>query len=536
MSNFKLTYSHNIIEHLGLKLYQNKPTNVMAELVSNSWDADAENVWIHIKDDHITVCDDGHGMSPDIVQNNYLVISKPKRTKDNIDECSPNGRKFMGRKGIGKLAPFGIAKRISVITVYKDNEDQESKLCWFVMDLDTLLEKSEEQIDFGSPILYEPETRYNNIPLDQVEESKNQEIWDFLNNKINQKGSGTLILMDKLSLRKSISESLLHQSIGRRFTVTLLRPDFSVYINNTKTDAGNALPKFDYRIPEEGITTDTINVNGIDREIRYWAGFVESAQWPQDQAGVGIYAHGKIAQDRPFFFGLKGREIYTRYMYAVIEGDWLDELPEDVVSTDRTSINWENEDTEKLYNYGHKLISKWINDYKKRAATNEREKLLDNIRDNKSIPKLTQIEQEQIVEVVSGLGPQVIKNRELQNNISFELASAMTHQTTRKLIKELWDTIDTNIDSDSKFLETLKKLNSYLVPEALSLSVATAQRIYAINKLYQLKINGNEPQLQKLIEGFPWLLSPDMAKLTANQKLKTVIEEASKKRFNSCSR
>ena len=35
----ELRFSHNIIEHLGLKLYQNKPTNVLAELVSNSWDA-----------------------------------------------------------------------------------------------------------------------------------------------------------------------------------------------------------------------------------------------------------------------------------------------------------------------------------------------------------------------------------------------------------------------------------------------------------------------------------------------------------------
>lgn len=44
MEKLKLRYSHNIIEHLGLKLYQNKPTNVIAELISNSWDADAQNV------------------------------------------------------------------------------------------------------------------------------------------------------------------------------------------------------------------------------------------------------------------------------------------------------------------------------------------------------------------------------------------------------------------------------------------------------------------------------------------------------------
>lgn len=38
--DFSIRYSHNIIEHLGLKLYQNKPTNVIAEFISNSWDAE----------------------------------------------------------------------------------------------------------------------------------------------------------------------------------------------------------------------------------------------------------------------------------------------------------------------------------------------------------------------------------------------------------------------------------------------------------------------------------------------------------------
>ncbi|WP_429180783.1 ATP-binding protein [Aeromonas salmonicida] len=60
---FELKYSHNVIEHLGLKLYQNRPTNVLAELVSNSWDADAENVWLDITREHLAVYDDGDGMT-----------------------------------------------------------------------------------------------------------------------------------------------------------------------------------------------------------------------------------------------------------------------------------------------------------------------------------------------------------------------------------------------------------------------------------------------------------------------------------------
>src|SRR5678816_2014741 len=62
-----LTYSHNIVEHLGLKLYQNKPTNVIAELISNSWDADATEARVNIATESdprwIAVHDNGHGMT-----------------------------------------------------------------------------------------------------------------------------------------------------------------------------------------------------------------------------------------------------------------------------------------------------------------------------------------------------------------------------------------------------------------------------------------------------------------------------------------
>ncbi|WP_394144628.1 ATP-binding protein, partial [Burkholderia multivorans] len=116
-----LKFSHNIIEHLGIKLYQNKPTNVIAELVSNSWDADAKNVWINIVSDGdeatVSVEDNGHGMTRADIVHKYLVIGKPKRKKENPMETSPSGRFLMGRKGIGKLAPFGIASVIDVVTV-----------------------------------------------------------------------------------------------------------------------------------------------------------------------------------------------------------------------------------------------------------------------------------------------------------------------------------------------------------------------------------------------------------------------------------
>src|SRR5712671_6239609 len=103
-----LRFSHNVVEHLGLKLYQNKPTNVIAEIVSNSWDADAAKVEVNMSMDGenrwIAVHDDGHGMTRHELASAYLIIGLPRRSKVD-DRSRGQQRRLMGRKGIGKLAP-----------------------------------------------------------------------------------------------------------------------------------------------------------------------------------------------------------------------------------------------------------------------------------------------------------------------------------------------------------------------------------------------------------------------------------------------
>lgn len=77
---YVLRFSNNIIEHLGVKLYQNKPTNVIAEYIANSWDAGAENVDVTIRNSSqpntsvIAITDDGEGMTRDILLKRFLVI------------------------------------------------------------------------------------------------------------------------------------------------------------------------------------------------------------------------------------------------------------------------------------------------------------------------------------------------------------------------------------------------------------------------------------------------------------------------------
>ena len=522
-NEFELRYSHNIIEHLGLKLYQNKPTNVLAELVSNSWDADAEGIWIDIARDFLSVCDDGIGMSREELANNYLIIGKKKRTFSNITELTPKKRKMMGRKGIGKLAPFGIAQKVSLITVSKGS----GLLYWIELDLGQLLLDENKDTDTHKEFNYKPNVicdgiKKEDIPLAQ---DKSGSVRKFLK-RID--GHGTLVVMEKLSLKKQIPQDKLLQSIGQRFTVTLLREDFSVFVNEIKVTDKQALPEFKFRIPKKGgFESETININGVDQEVRYWVGFIEKADWPQDQAGVGVYAHGKIAQDRPFVFGLKGREITTRYMYGVIEADWLDELDEDVVSTDRTSINWENEAANELYEWGKNLVAQWVLKYRNNQKTENEGKVLEKLETLPDIPKVTTEEKNAIKDMVCSMSPKIYRDDNLQSEVISKLTSAWTHRPTRNIIKSLWDKIERSEKDEEQFIETLNDIHKHLVPESLSLSVTVAQRIYALSKLYELSKTGTERQLQALLEKFPWILGSDKGKVSADESLKEIAKKAS---------
>jgi hypothetical protein len=113
--NFSFNISLSVLNHLGRNLYRSFVT-VLGEAISNSWDADADNVWIELdkKNSSFIIKDDGDGMSSDDFQNKFLKVGYSKR-KDGTSKSS-KGRPFIGRKGIGKLALLSCAAKITIIS------------------------------------------------------------------------------------------------------------------------------------------------------------------------------------------------------------------------------------------------------------------------------------------------------------------------------------------------------------------------------------------------------------------------------------
>lgn len=536
---FRLDFSNRVIEHLGIKLYQNRPTNVVAEFVSNSWDADAEKVSIDLKatgadgPPSIVITDNGRGMTRQELIRDFLVIGRNRRTSP--EDKTKAGRSPMGRKGIGKLAGFGIARTIDILSVpnvkRRSSEDSiAAKVYWLRFHLHKIID--ETSIAGGG---YSPEVIADGLDVADfpalLEAQKVASIYgDFKTYVLNGEG-GVCIHLHDLTLKKAINPNALLRSLGNRFTVTMLRPDFSVQVNGKSVSPEDAFPSFQdfgYGSHDSPIVEKVIFA-GNECEIRYWVKFVSlsDSDWPLENAGVGVYAHGKIAQDRPFFFGVKGKEIFSRYLYGVVEADWLDEMPDDVVSTDRRSVNWDTDATAAFYDWGAAKLAGWVEGFRKWRKDMPKKEIVERIRKHSPNGSLSAPEEDALAELLSDVLPSLGNDEEAKNSATSSITAAWTHQPTRKLTKDLWDKVFAMEGLDANAFATLvDQLRTSLVPEAMGVAVTVAQRIAAITTMRKLiESDKTETHLQRLIEEFPWLLGPEWEKLTANQTIRTLVEK-----------
>ncbi|NWA62880.1 ATP-binding protein [Pantoea sp. B9002] len=537
---FKLEFSNRVIEHLGIKLYQNKPTNVIAEFLSNSWDADAQKVNIDLKAStnertpEVIITDNGRGMNRDELTDEFLIIGRNRRGNSPSIRTA-GGRLPMGRKGIGKLAGFGIAQTVDVISspnINSRNDTSVREIFWLRFNLDDLLAKANMSLNN----IYEPEVLADGLSLESFNllpeyAAREEQLSNLVANLKNNEG-GVCVILSDTNLKKSLNTDMILKSMGRRFTVSMLHPDFKVFINNKEISPGDALPAMhDFGFGKwDSPLTESLIINGVKRELKYWVRFVDlqGAEWSIENAGIGIYTHGKIAQDRPFFFDVKGKEILSRYLYGVVEADWLDELPDDVVSTDRRSIDWDTSETQPLHEWGAAKLNSWLDAFRKWRATKPK---TDTLRRIRSINiSLSGPEEEALAELLSEVLDNLGDDEEAKDRATESFTNAWVHAPTRKITQDLWEKIFSSINSDTTvFTKLVDGLRKSMVPEAMGLAVTMAQRVAAITVMTKMiEDSRTETHLQRLIENFPWLLGPQWERLTANQSIRTLVEKAHK--------
>ncbi len=319
--------SLNALEHLGMNLYSNVPS-VLSEMVSNSWDADAENVKVLVNktDETIIIDDDGIGMTRDEVIDCFLTVGF--RRRDVIGDLTPKKkRRPMGRKGIGKLSSFSIAR---VVDVYTTKGGERTA---FRMDRDEIRAK----ISSNESVPYAP-TEFNTWPVEF-------------------KG-GTRIVLSGLSKRLSVmTVAGLKRRVARRLAIIGPKFDFQVSVDGEQigpSDRGYqgtlqylwcygdqaeivSLASNLERAPENrtGALAKVAEAAGV--QISGWIGTVAQPRQLVDEEGdnlnrIAIFMRGKMAQE-DILDDYGQKEIYADYVIGELHCEDLDVDSEDDIAT-----------------------------------------------------------------------------------------------------------------------------------------------------------------------------------------------------------
>jgi Histidine kinase-, DNA gyrase B-, and HSP90-like ATPase len=341
----KLSFHGRIIDHLGIQMYQS-PVAAIAEMVSNGWDAEAENVKITLpistdKTATFQVYDDGVGMTFDQCQQRFLVVGRNRRS-NYAEFTTEKHRPVLGRKGIGKFAGFGIAKTVRVDTISKETGERTV----FELDLDQL--RGDEYIQKDGDIevlLHEPPNEARKIQ------------------------HSTTITLANLTIRRTPNVSQFSLSMARRFGLRNQLQDFKVSVDGEPlvdpeqiADVDMLYPR-DYsqaKLDEYGIQID--GEWGVEKladgnSIRWRIAFYKKPIADDDLRGISVFAHVKLAQ-RPFDFNVTGvtGEHGLVYMAGRVQADYIDSFADDLIAPERQRINWTVDETGALLVWGQKRV------------------------------------------------------------------------------------------------------------------------------------------------------------------------------------
>ncbi len=317
----QLKFDPRTIEHLGIKMYSQLPY-ALAELVANAYDAGADNVDICLYDadpdnKSIVVMDDGEGMSYEEVANNFLVIGRKRRDSDE-SRVNSKGRRITGKKGVGKLALFGIGKNIRIET----SKCGEPEKTVFTLDWDSILSEST-----GT---YYPVTE--SIPKADPEEKGTKITLSNLSRITGFDLQGTAVSLSKLF-------NWLDNSICIRISLN----DSEPIVLSRELKYEGIEKEFEWDIQEIASAIDD------DYEYKsYLKGKIISSKKPikQDLRGITLYVNGRLS-NVPGFFGVSEAGHTFSYLSGWVDADFLDEFESDLISTDRQSISWELPEAKK---------------------------------------------------------------------------------------------------------------------------------------------------------------------------------------------
>lgn len=496
-SGFKMRFDKNTIDHLGIKLYSTFPP-VIAELISNAYDADAENVKVTIDYDNkiVTVEDDGLGMTHDELNESFLVIGRNRRVSEGTGLSPTKGRKITGKKGLGKLAAFGIAKTIEVHSV------KDSTYNAFRMNYDDLKAETEGEY-YPEPISEYSETHEKNGTIICIKEILQSNIMSIKDLSINLSKRFSFYDVD-------FKVKLIDKNTNDEINITK-----SIYFENLEEEFKWSFPE-DFNEEIEKIEEfKRLKNNGVNGMI-----YTKPTPLRKSETGFLLYARNKLASENTFFND-RSNDRFNGYVTGFFNIDYIDESnSDDFISTARQSILWEDSpDTILLKTDLDKLVSKVSNLWRIKRKEKKEEQL---VLSEDFFDGLTAVERSSILKVKDILLRNSSDADEVESirRILDSMTTLYKFESFQSYIQEL--------DEDELTIEKVEKItNDWEYIESKELAKVATGRIQAIEQ-FEKYVNGNASEtkvIQPFLEKFPWILDPRITTFEREKHYSSILKE-----------
>ncbi len=559
-AKYIMTISRMTIDKLGVKLYD-RVSAVLAELVANSYDADATQVIIKaplgeflaskqggiIEDKGyvIEVQDNGIGMTPEQVNNFYLRVGAERRLDLRRGDVSKKfNRKVMGRKGVGKLAPFGICQKIEVLTSggeLIDGKDKNGNDVKGYLSAHLILDR--------------------NKILNDIDEEYNPEVGSL--DGVIFPTTGTLLKLTFFFRRQVPDMDGLERQMAQRFGIASSNWEI-ILIDSLKNEPGSDYTRrvglfnlvkmegteirFDTEKEPDGSEKIPISYRafasdgniysnlpaGFMHEGRFypvtgWVAYAENPYKDDLMAGIRIYCRGKIAAQTNIFnrrAGFTGEHDIRSYLIGELRTDWLDE-DEDLIQTDRRDILWSHELGQAFQQWGQTVVLKMGNTSRNPMKKKAWEEFRDTSKIDEKIIEAFPIEnqkpiRENALEIAKLVGrtmrEEEVKDKERTSSIVELSLTLAPHVTLDKKLREAANLKDSPLSVITTILKTAR------IAELSSFGQIADGRVKVIGQVEALKDEAAtlESVLQSLIQEAPWLIDPQWSPITANQSFSSL--------------
>ena len=225
--DIEVRLSYRIVELFSEGLYTS-PNKAVEELVANSFDAGARSVHVllssnlHDQDATIAVFDDGEGMDRDGLKRHWLIGVSNKRNLSTL----PRGRQQIGKFGIGKLATYVLANRLTHISKCGDKYYSTS------MDYRTIDRRVGQEIEPKAPIKLALRELTENEARQAAEPWTGTAAFRAANTVLFGEGSPESWTLSIMSSLKDKVHEIRSGTLGWVLRTALpLRPDFGIWLN-----------------------------------------------------------------------------------------------------------------------------------------------------------------------------------------------------------------------------------------------------------------------------------------------------------------